>query len=373
MASPQQIVKNRQTERLNAEKAPLPSSDLAPSPKEQGSQESGTNHLFTQALLGILPTIGGAIFGGSEGAAAGAQVGLKGIEQYNKAIVDQQNLDLKREELDLNKLQFKEARASRLAELGDKFAEIKYRSDLEMQQQAQQASFSMALESTKNENQERAQRIQITNQIAQDALKPLFDPVRTVSGNVVAMRDLTKKYEGSANDVPIGPEDALGAAYNYLKTMDPNSAVLLSELENVTNLSGLLGKWEEGQKSGESEDAYGRRISVAKLFKDKFGKLLTQSKLSVGNLRQLNSAVQAQKKSILAGRESGIRALMKRADEGKVDRSQATMGLSELLDDEEQTPQKQQDSQLNKIDISKLSLDEKKKLRDQIKAKKGAQ
>lgn len=55
-------------------------------------QESGLSGVFARALIGLLPTVVGAAFGGDEGAAVGADVGVKALGQYTDAELTQQKM-----------------------------------------------------------------------------------------------------------------------------------------------------------------------------------------------------------------------------------------------------------------------------------------
>lgn len=69
-----------------------------------GEKPSGISSGFTSALAGLLPTVVGALFEGSRGAAVGAQVGLKameqvGVQQARSAKAEQDAKQFKQEQL----------------------------------------------------------------------------------------------------------------------------------------------------------------------------------------------------------------------------------------------------------------------------------
>lgn len=57
--------------------------------QQEGRKPEGVSSTFVKALAGFLPTIVGAAFGGSQGAAIGSQVGLGALGQINQAEIAQ--------------------------------------------------------------------------------------------------------------------------------------------------------------------------------------------------------------------------------------------------------------------------------------------
>lgn len=70
--------------------------------KKNEQSNPGISAAFTTALLGFLPTLVGAAFGGDEGGAAGAEMGVRAMGQYGEAVKDEQKqaLDVKKQELE---------------------------------------------------------------------------------------------------------------------------------------------------------------------------------------------------------------------------------------------------------------------------------
>lgn len=87
-------------------------------------KEPSSSDLFSMALLGLLPTVVGALFEGSEGAAVGGEVGLKAMGQFQGA--QQRELELAQKQaqhddnLLLSAVKFQETQRGRAAASGAK-------------------------------------------------------------------------------------------------------------------------------------------------------------------------------------------------------------------------------------------------------------
>ena len=205
--------------------------------QERLNKDNGVSGAFAQALLGFLPTIAGAIFGGDEGGAAGAQVGLKAMEGYQGALDKQEKSALEQQKLQQDASQFSENLES--LETREIFQQSSQDERLKMQLRMQ--------EKMAREEQSSRERVAASEAFAKGAAAQSESNM----GNLKAFEDRLEKFRSSkpfvdmatsastyerfneAYKLPPGSARTFTLMHSWMKLHDPNSAVLTSEFKSA--------------------------------------------------------------------------------------------------------------------------------------------
>lgn len=200
-------------------------------------KDSGVSGAFAQALLGFLPTIAGAIFGGDEGGAAGAQVGLKALEGYQSILKDERKEAFEQQKLAQDATQFSENLES--LETREIFQQSSQDERLKMQLRSQE----------KLAQQEQSSRERIAS--AEAFQKGVQAQAESGQGNLKAFEDRLEKFRSSkpfvdmatsastyerfneAYKLPPSSARTFTLMHSWMKLHDPTSAVLTSEFKSA--------------------------------------------------------------------------------------------------------------------------------------------
>ena len=205
--------------------------------QERLDKDSGVSGAFAQALLGFLPTIAGAIFGGDEGGAAGAQIGLKAMGAYGDTLNKQQDAAVEQQKI----AQIANIAAEKLKsdEMRDIYGQSSQDERLKLQLQSQE---KMAREEMRAKESSAVAAAFQSGAAAQEASKlKNYEYFREDLKNSRMSKTFidTAQMSGSYNQLKellVAPSFSAKPNifyHTYTKFMDPNSAVLPQDLENT--------------------------------------------------------------------------------------------------------------------------------------------
>ena len=216
-------------------------------------KDSGISGAFAQALLGFLPTIAGAIFGGDEGGAAGAQIGLKAMEGYQSTLKDERKEALEQQKLQQNASQFSENLESletrEIFQQGSQDERLK----LQIESQEKMAREEQASRERVDSAKAFQEGVKAQAEAGTGNLKAYMEDIRSFKAapEFVAMQNAGDSYErftAAYNDLPPGDARTFTLLHTFVKMHDPTSAVLTSEFDSAKDaLAAFPQLYREGK------------------------------------------------------------------------------------------------------------------------------
>lgn len=208
------------------------------------SESSGIHEGFTQALLGFLPLIGGAIFGGSEGAAIGGAYGLEAIKMRQGQLSEETKLA---QEANLKKADLEAAYGR--AVVGEEGAFARHESqqifDANQKRLDREMEFAKA-KMTSTGSLDTKDLFNITGDIRKQFMADH-------SGDLTQIR-LDRELSELAANPGIGANKQT-LVYKFMKQLDKNSAILNEERKS------LESRVEEWWKVNKNNDGFVNSVS----------------------------------------------------------------------------------------------------------------